>query len=80
MVDDGIEFELHKLGLVVATATEREARKALESLQGMRAHGFALPEELIVGDDAACAGAGAVGSRAGRIPYRGALACAGRRR
>ncbi len=50
MVDDGIEFELHKLGLVVATATEREARKALDSLEGMRSHGFTLPRDIIVGD------------------------------
>jgi len=50
MVADGIEFELHKFGLVVATASEREARKALQSLQGMRAHGFTLPQDVIVGD------------------------------
>ena len=50
MVDDGIEFELHKLGLVVATETERQARKALQSLQGMRSHGFELPDEIITGD------------------------------
>ena len=50
MVDDGIEFELHKLGLVVATETEREARKALQSLQGMRSHGFELPDDIITGD------------------------------
>ena len=50
MVADGIEFELHKFGLVVASESEREARKALESLEGMRAHGYRLPRELILGD------------------------------
>lgn len=51
MADDGIEFELYKLGMVCATATEREARKVLQSLEGMRTHGFTLPQEVIVGDD-----------------------------
>jgi D-amino-acid dehydrogenase len=50
MVADGIEFELHKLGLVVATATEREARNALDSLEGMRSHGFTLPRDIMVGN------------------------------
>jgi D-amino-acid dehydrogenase len=50
MVADRIEFELYKQGLVVVCGSEREARKALDSLEGMRAHGFTLPRELIVGD------------------------------
>ena len=51
MQTDGIEVELYKFGLVVATATEAEARKVLHSLQGMRAHGFTLPQEVIAGDE-----------------------------
>src|SRR5207342_2287439 len=51
MARDRIEFELYKFGLVCATATVEEARKILHSLQAMRRHGFALPEELITGDD-----------------------------
>jgi D-amino-acid dehydrogenase len=50
MVADGIEFELYKSGLVVASESERELRKFLDSLEGMRAHGFTLPQEVIVGD------------------------------
>jgi D-amino-acid dehydrogenase len=50
MVADGIEFELYKFGLVVACGSEREARNALDSLEGMRAHGYELPRELIVGE------------------------------
>ena len=50
MVADRIQFELYKQGLVVVCGSEREARKALDSLEGMRAHGFTLPRELIVGD------------------------------
>lgn len=51
MVADGIEFELHKLGFVCATADEASARKVLRSLQGMRRYGFELPEDLLVGDE-----------------------------
>jgi D-amino-acid dehydrogenase len=50
MVADGIDFKLYKSGLVVASESERELRKFLDSLEGMRAHGFTLPHEVIVGD------------------------------
>jgi D-amino-acid dehydrogenase len=51
MADDGIEPEIYKLGMICATADEREARKVLDGLQGMRKHGFALPDDLLVGDE-----------------------------
>jgi D-amino-acid dehydrogenase len=51
MVADEIEFELYKLGFVCATADEATARKVLRSLQGMRRHGFRLPDDVIVGDE-----------------------------
>ena len=51
MVADGMRFELYKLGMICATASEKDAQKVLESLQGMRKHGFSLPDQLLVGDD-----------------------------
>ena len=51
MGEDGIEPELYKLGMICATADEREARKVLQSLQGMRLHGFELPDNLLLGDE-----------------------------
>jgi D-amino-acid dehydrogenase len=51
MARDGIQFELYKLGMVCATATAEQAHTILHSLQAMRRHGFALPEDLILGDD-----------------------------
>jgi D-amino-acid dehydrogenase len=51
MVADGMQFELYKLGMICATADEKDARKVLDSLQGMRKHGFSLPDDLLLGDD-----------------------------
>jgi D-amino-acid dehydrogenase len=51
MGEDGIEPELYKLGMICATADEQEARNVLRGLQGMRRHGFALPDDVLVGDE-----------------------------
>jgi D-amino-acid dehydrogenase len=51
MVADGMQFELYKLGMICATAGEKDARKVLDSLQGMRKHGFSLPDDLLLGDE-----------------------------
>jgi D-amino-acid dehydrogenase len=51
MAEDGIEPEIYKLGMICASADEREARKVLHSLQGMRKHGFTFPDDLLVGDE-----------------------------
>jgi D-amino-acid dehydrogenase len=51
MVDDGIEFELHKLGMICATAEPKDAQKVLDSLKPMRRYGYNLPDELLIGDD-----------------------------
>jgi D-amino-acid dehydrogenase len=51
MVEDGVEFELYKMGMLCATGDEREARKVLDSLRPMRRLGFALPDELMVGEE-----------------------------
>jgi D-amino-acid dehydrogenase len=47
MVEDGIEMELYKKGLICATANEAEAQKVLESLQPMRRFGYDLPTGLL---------------------------------
>ena len=51
MARDGIASELYKFGMVCATETAEEARKILRGLQAMKRHGFALPDDLLLGDD-----------------------------
>ena len=47
MAADGIAFDLWKLGMVCATAKPEDARKVLRSLEGMRAHGYTLPDDIL---------------------------------
>jgi len=47
MVDDGVEFELWRLGMVCATRRPEDARRVLRSLDPMRAHGYALPDDIL---------------------------------
>jgi D-amino-acid dehydrogenase len=47
MVDDGVEFELWKLGMVCATGKPEDARRALRDLEPMRAHGYELPDDVL---------------------------------
>ena len=51
MVADGIAFELHKNGMICATAEPAEARKVLASMEPMRAAGYRLPTELLQGEE-----------------------------
>jgi len=51
MVDDGIRFDLWKLGMVCATSKPEEARKVLRSLEGMRKHGYELPDDILGEDE-----------------------------
>jgi len=51
MAEDGMEFELHKTGMICATADAKEAQKVLDGMQPMRAFGFRLPETLLRGDE-----------------------------
>lgn len=51
MVADGVECELYKMGFVCATATEADARKVLRSLEGMRRHGFTIPDTILSSDE-----------------------------
>lgn len=47
MVEDGVEMELYKRGMICATASEADAQKVLQSLQPMRRFGYDLPTELL---------------------------------
>jgi len=47
MVADGVEFDLWKLGMICATSKPEEARKVLRSLEGMRKHGYELPDDIL---------------------------------
>lgn len=51
MVDDGIRFDLWKLGMVCATSTPEAARKVLRSLEGMRKHGYVIPDDILDEDE-----------------------------
>ena len=46
MVDDGVEFDLWKLGMVCATSKPEEARKVLRSLEG-----YDLPDDILGEDE-----------------------------
>lgn len=48
---DGVEFELHRDGMVYATRDESSARAALDGLQTMRQYGYKVPDQVIVGSD-----------------------------
>ena len=51
MVDDGIQFDLWKLGMVCATGKTEAARKVLRSIEGMRQHGYELPDDVLSEDE-----------------------------
>lgn len=51
LIDDGVEFELHRLGMLVAARDPEAARAELAKLAPMRAFGYELPDD-IVGDGA----------------------------
>jgi D-amino-acid dehydrogenase len=48
---DGVEFELHKQGMVYAARKVEAARSELRNLAPMRDYGFDLPEDVITGDE-----------------------------
>jgi D-amino-acid dehydrogenase len=51
MVADGVECELYKRGFICATGREEDARQALRALETMRAQGYALPADILVGEE-----------------------------
>jgi D-amino-acid dehydrogenase len=48
---DGVEFELHKQGMVYAARSPEDALAELRKLETMREHGYELPEDIIVGEE-----------------------------
>lgn len=48
---DGIEFELHKQGMVFAAQRAADARRELYKLAPMREHGYDLPDDILTGDE-----------------------------
>ena len=51
MVADGVEFEQHRLGMLVAARSAATARAELDKLAPMRSFGYELPSEVTVGAD-----------------------------
>jgi D-amino-acid dehydrogenase len=48
---DGVEFELHKQGMVFAAQRPDDARSELRKLTPMREHGYDLPDDIVVDDE-----------------------------
>jgi D-amino-acid dehydrogenase len=44
---DGVEFELHRLGMLVAARDPATAREELSKLQPMREYGYDLPDDVL---------------------------------
>lgn len=51
MADDGVEFELHRQGMLLAAEDPAVARRELDKLLPMRDLGYELPEEIITGHE-----------------------------
>jgi D-amino-acid dehydrogenase len=51
MQADGVEFELHKQGMVYAARGAEDARNELAKLEPMRAFGYELPDEIVTGTE-----------------------------
>ncbi|HVQ57353.1 MAG TPA: FAD-dependent oxidoreductase [Solirubrobacterales bacterium] len=49
MVADGVEFELHRQGMLIAARDADHARQELAKLEPMRAYGYELPEDVLTG-------------------------------
>jgi D-amino-acid dehydrogenase len=49
MQADGVEFELHKQGMLLAAQSADDARAELTKLGPMRDHGYRLPDDIITG-------------------------------
>jgi D-amino-acid dehydrogenase len=48
---DGVEFELHKQGMIYAARNAADARAELRKLTPMREHGYTLPDDVITGSE-----------------------------
>ena len=49
MAADGVEFEEHRLGMLVAARRGDDARAELAKLGPMRAYGYELPDDIVTG-------------------------------
>ncbi len=47
LIDDGVDFELHRLGMLVAARDPDAARGELAKLSPMREFGYELPDEIV---------------------------------
>jgi D-amino-acid dehydrogenase len=48
MRDDGVDFELHRNGMLVAAREPETARRELQKLQPMRGYGYDIPDDVLV--------------------------------
>lgn len=51
MAADGVEFELHRQGMLVVGRDEGQIRKELEKLQPMREYGYELPDDVLLDEE-----------------------------
>ena len=51
MVSDGVEFELHRQGMLMAGKDPGKLRKELDKLLPMREFGYELPDDLVLDDE-----------------------------
>jgi D-amino-acid dehydrogenase len=51
MTRDGVQFELHKQGMVYAAQRIEDARSELRKLEPMRQFGYELPDDVLTGDE-----------------------------
>jgi D-amino-acid dehydrogenase len=51
MVADGVEFELHKQGMLLASRDPDDIRAELKKLQPMREFGYELPDDILLDGD-----------------------------
>ncbi len=51
MEQEGIEFELHRQGMLMASRDPDDLRKELIKLQPMREFGYELPDDILLDDD-----------------------------
>ena len=50
-MEEGIDFDLHRMGMICVAVDERTAAKVLESLKPMRRFGYDIPDRLMVGGE-----------------------------
>ena len=48
---DGVEFEMHKQGMVYAAQSAEDARSELRKLDPMRQFGYELPDDILTSDE-----------------------------